>query len=247
MVIYPALIRPSLTDTLYKKAKVAVVSVTGAVLLTLLFSMAVLRALGNIGHMLDRAASGEYLPEILPSEKAATDELSIMASKVNLLGQRLRGAQFEVSDLRGNIDHLLQDLEDAVFIFNREFRLVFASGSVEKFLGHDRSDLTGQLLSDLFPPATMLGLLVAQAVADGPRHPKPAGSARRAAAKRGRVPRSCCSRWTFWKACRADRPLPAESWSGCAIPKRSARSIANCRRRTGFRPSAGSPAGWPTR
>ena len=43
-----------------------------------------------------------------------------MASKVSLLGQRLRGAQFEVSDLRGNIDHLLQDLEDAVFIFNRE-------------------------------------------------------------------------------------------------------------------------------
>ncbi len=167
VVIYPALIRPSLTDTLYKKAKVAVVSVTGAVLLTLLFSMAVLRALGNIGHMLDRAASGEYLPEILPSEKAATDELSIMASKVNLLGQRLRGAQFEVSDLRGNIDHLLQDLEDAVFIFNREFRLVFASGSVEKFLGHDRSDLTGQLLSDLFPPSTMLGLLVAQASQTG--------------------------------------------------------------------------------
>jgi signal transduction histidine kinase len=117
--------------------------------------------------MLDRAASGEYLPEILPSEKTATDELSIMASKVNLLGQRLRGAQFEVSDLRGNIDHLLQDLEDAVFIFNREFRLVFASGAVEKFLGHDRSDLTGQLLSDLFPPSTMLGLLVAQASQTG--------------------------------------------------------------------------------
>ena len=55
-----------------------------------------------------------------------------------MLGQRLRGAQFEVSDLRGNIDRLLQDLEDAVFIFNRERRLVFASGSVEKFLGSER-------------------------------------------------------------------------------------------------------------
>jgi signal transduction histidine kinase len=167
LVNYPKLIHPSLQDTLYKKAKVAVVSVAGAVFLTLLFSMAVLRALGNIGHMLDRAASGEYEPEILPSEKGAKDELAIMASKVNLLGQRLRGAQYEVSDLRGNIDHLLQDLEDAVFIFNRESRLVFASGAVEKFLGHDRSDLTGQLLSDLFPPSTMLGLLVAQASQTG--------------------------------------------------------------------------------
>ena len=68
-----------------------------------------------------------------------------MASKVSLLGQRLRGAQFEVSDLRGNIDHLLQDLEDAVFIFNRELRLVFASGSVEKFLGRERAELPGQI------------------------------------------------------------------------------------------------------
>src|ERR1035438_242113 len=144
VVIYPALIRPSLKDTLYQKTEVAIASVAGAVLLTFLFSMAVFRALGRIGQMLDRATSGEYAPEILPSEKKATDELSVMASKVNLLGQRLRGAQFEVSDLRGNIDHLLQDLEDAVFIFNREFRLIFASGAVEKFLGRDRSDLLGQ-------------------------------------------------------------------------------------------------------
>ena len=75
--------------------------------------------------------------------KPATDELSVMASKVSMLGQRLRGALFEVSDLRGNIDHLLQDLEDAVFIFNRDRRLVFASGSVEKFLGKQRADLAG--------------------------------------------------------------------------------------------------------
>src|SRR6185369_17200538 len=93
-----------LKETLYQKAEVAILSVAGAVLLTFLFSMALFRSLGNIGHMLDRAASGEYELEILPSDKTATDELSVMASKVNLLGQRLRGAQFEVSDLRGNID-----------------------------------------------------------------------------------------------------------------------------------------------
>ena len=167
VVIYPALIRPSLKDTIYHKAEVAIVSVAGAVLLTFLFSMAVFRALGHIGQMLDKATSGEYQPEILPSEKRATDELSVMASKVNLLGQRLRGAQFEVSDLRGNIDHLLQDLEDAVFIFNREFRLIFASGQVERLVGRERSDLLGQSVSDVFPPPTPLGLLVAQCSGTG--------------------------------------------------------------------------------
>jgi signal transduction histidine kinase len=91
----------------------------------------------------------------------------VMASKVSLRGQRLRGAQFEVSDLRGNIDRLLQDLEDAVFIFNRERRLVFASGSVEKFLGKERADLPGTVMDEIFPPSTTLGLLIAQAAQTG--------------------------------------------------------------------------------
>ncbi len=167
VVIYPALIRPPLKDTLRQQAEVAIFSVAGAVLLTFLFSMAVFRSLGHIGQMLDRVATGDYEPEVVPAGKAATDELSVMASKVSLLGERLRGAQYEVSDLRGNIDHLLQDLEDAVFIFNREFRLVFASGSVEKFLGRDRSDLPGQSVSAVFPPSTTLGLLVAQSSQNG--------------------------------------------------------------------------------
>ena len=66
-----------------------------------------------------------------------------MASKVSLLGEQLRGAQYDVSDLRGNLERLLDDLEDAVFIFGRERRLVVASGAVEKFLGRLRSDLLG--------------------------------------------------------------------------------------------------------
>jgi signal transduction histidine kinase len=45
--------------------------------------------------------------------------------------------------------------------------LVFASGSVEKFLGRDRAELPGQLVSAVFPPATLLGLLVAQASQTG--------------------------------------------------------------------------------
>ena len=81
-----------------------------------------------------------------------------MASKVSLLGQRLRGAQYEVSDLRGNIDRLLHDLEDAVLIFNRERRLVFASGSVEKFLGSDAGRPAGPDRSPIsFRPTTRWG------------------------------------------------------------------------------------------
>ena len=104
-----------------------------------------------------------------PTRKPANDEVSIMSSKVSLLGERLRGAQFEVSDLRGNIDRLLQDLEDAVLIFNRESRLVFASGSVSRFLGRERAALSGESIADIFPPSTNLGFLIAQASETGMR------------------------------------------------------------------------------
>jgi len=167
VIVLPSLIRNKMIPTLNQTARIAVFSVIGAVLLTFLFSTLAFRPLGHIGHMLDMVAKGEFEPEKLAPEKGATDELSVMASKVSLLGQRLRGAQYEAADLRGNIGHLLQDLEDAVFIFNRERRLVFASGSVEKFLGKNRDDLPGLPLPDVFPPATTLGLLIAQASETG--------------------------------------------------------------------------------
>src|ERR1700674_3702119 len=167
-IIYPGLIRNDINPTMQKNARVAVLSVIGAVCLTFLLSAVAFRPLGQLGHMLDLVARGEFEPEKEPSSQATpTDELSVMASKVSMLGQRLRGAQYEVSDLRGNIDRLLHDLEDAVFIFNRELRLVFASGSVEKFLGTARSELAGKAFGDVFPPNTTLGLLIAQVAQTG--------------------------------------------------------------------------------
>ncbi len=166
----------------------------------------------------------------------------MMASKVSLLGERLRGAQFEVSDLRGNIDRLLQDLEDAVLIFNREGSLVFASGSVEKFLGRERAGLAGQPIAEIFPPTTTLGLLIAQAAQTGRpvrnrRVPLPPAADRVGAGFRGH-------------AGNADRACPAAApacWCACAIRRRSARSAASCRRPTGWPPSAAFRAAWRTK
>ena len=137
-------------------------------MLTFLFSAVAVPAAGPAGPACSTwwpaASTSRRKPE---SKRKATDELSVMASKVSLLGQRLRGAQFEVSDLRGNIDRLLQDLEDAVFIFNRERRLVFASGSVEKFLGQRARRSAGAVDRGYLPAGTTLGLLVAQAAQTG--------------------------------------------------------------------------------
>lgn len=171
LIIDPTFLRNDLGPSLAQNVRIAIFSVGGAVLLTVLFSAVAFRKLGRIGRMLDLVARGEFDPEIakeIPG-KPASDELSIIASKVSLLGQRLRGAQFEVSDLRGNIDRLLLDLEDAVLLFNRERRLVSASGSVNLFLGRDRAALHGEPVGDVFPPDTPVGMLVAEASETG--HP----------------------------------------------------------------------------
>ena len=168
VVVAPAFIRESMKPALDRSSRIALLSVVGAICLTFCFSAFAFRPLGRLRRQLDLLASGEYEPVPI-DRKPSKDEVSIMASKVSLLGERLRGAQYEVSDLRGNIDRLLQDLEDAVLIFNRENRLVFASGSVSRFLGREREGLSGESIADIFPPSTNLGFLIAQASDTGLR------------------------------------------------------------------------------
>jgi signal transduction histidine kinase len=168
VVVQPATIRDSMQPAIDRSAHIALLSVIGAIGLTFLFSAVAFRPLGRLRRQLDLLASGESAPETA-GPKPSRDEVAIMSSKVSLLGERLRGAQYDVSDLRGNIDRLLQDLEDAVLIFNRESRLVFASGSVTRFLGREREALSGEPISDIFSPSTNLGFLIAQAAETGMR------------------------------------------------------------------------------
>ena len=166
VLVTPAFISADLRPTFMKNLGVALFTIAGAVLITFLTSALAFRPLGRISRMLDLLARGEYEAEKASSTERG-DELSVIASKVGMLGQRLRGAQDEASGLRGNIDRLLSDLEDAVFLFNRERRLVFASGTVGKFLSGDRRSYSGKPLGELFPPNTTLGDLLEQAVTTG--------------------------------------------------------------------------------
>jgi len=119
VVIYPALIRPSLKDTLQQKTEVAVISVGGAVLLTFLFSMAVFRSLGHLGQMLDQAASGQYEVDVLPSEKAATDELSnhvvnhvdVVASRFTAMEERVTGLDRFAQEIPAQIEGIVARLD----------------------------------------------------------------------------------------------------------------------------------------
>ena len=168
VVVYPTLVSVNIMPVIRSHADLAVASLVGAVLAAFVLSIIAFRPLGKLGKMLDQLASGEYETlAALAEGRAAADEVGVVASKVNLLGQQLRGAQYDFSDLRGNFEKLLEELEDAVLIFGRDRRLVVAAGAVEKFLRKDRAALLGKPLVEIFPPSTTLGLLVAQAAQTG--------------------------------------------------------------------------------
>lgn len=170
VVINPGLIRQDVWPAFIDKSLISVISVIGSILVALAFSSVAFRPLGKLSQMLDRLARGEFEhPDARPPSEGSVDEFGIVASKVNLLGQQLRGAKYEFSDLRGNFEKLLDELEDAILLFGRDHRLMIAAGAVEKFLSRSRSDLIGKSLFDIFPPTETLGLLLSQASQNGRR------------------------------------------------------------------------------
>lgn len=166
VIIDPALIRNEIMPALTHSAQLSIASIVGAMFAALIFSTIAFRPLGRLGHMLDLLARGEYeLQQVTPAKPA--DQFGVVASKVNMLGEQLRGAQSEMSDLKDNFERLLDELEDAVFIFGRDRRLIAAAGAVDKFLARPRAELLGQPLAIVFPPGTSLGLLLAQSIQTG--------------------------------------------------------------------------------
>ena len=168
VIVDPRLIEVEIIPTLQSHTKTSILLLIGSIVAAFAFSAIAFRPIGKLSKMLDSVTKGEFeMSPALPAANAPADEFSIVASKVNLLGQQLRGAQYDFSDLRGNFERLLDDLEDAVLVFGRDRRLVVAAGAVERFLGRDRGELIGKMLIEIFPAATSLGLLLQKALQSG--------------------------------------------------------------------------------
>jgi signal transduction histidine kinase len=169
VLLVPAYLRQNIEAILRAHAWVAILSVCFSVLGAFVFSTFAYRPLGQLGKMLDLVAIGDY--EFQQVAQSSNDELGVVASKVSLLGQQLKGAQTEFSDLKGNFERLLDEVEDAVLVFGRDRRLIAAAGAVEAFLFRSRIDLVGLAVNDIFPATTTLGLMLAQAIQLGrPTH-----------------------------------------------------------------------------
>jgi len=118
--------------------------------------------LRRLSEAIDKVSRGEALHEPTPRE---AQEVQMVESKLSLLGEQVRGAREDLKQMRGNVQQLLERMEDAVLLFDEEENLVNAGRALEKFLGRGRWEMSGAHVSELFTPGSPAGDLIQGAMA----------------------------------------------------------------------------------
>ena len=110
-------------------------------------SFRLLRPLETISANVDRLARGEFPMSL---ELQRKDEWGILSSKLNLLGEQMRGEKEAFVALKDNIDQLLSNLTDGMLLFDHEDRLVLSTPAVSRFLGQRPETLIHHPASEVF-------------------------------------------------------------------------------------------------
>jgi signal transduction histidine kinase/HAMP domain-containing protein len=95
-------------------------------------SFRLLRPLATISASVDRLARGEFSVPVALNRR---DEWGILSSKLNLLGEQMRGEKAAFVRLQENLDQLFSKVSDGLMLFDQQDRLVLATPAVGRFLG----------------------------------------------------------------------------------------------------------------
>ena len=112
-----------------------------------LLSFRLLRPLESISRSVDRLARGEYAE---PVQLNRSDEWGILSSKLNLLGEQMRGEKAAFVKLKENLDQLFSNLADGLLLFNQQDRLVLATPAVSRFLRRFTDALAHHPVAEVF-------------------------------------------------------------------------------------------------
>jgi signal transduction histidine kinase len=131
MVTSSVLLRPALP--VERLAVVSGGSVLAALLITLLTTNRALRPLKRIEQTIDRIVQGSYGGEGIRGEPARgnrANEFAVVESKLDLLGQKFRGAREDASELRHNVDKLIERLASQLDVATRLAAISRLTGGV---------------------------------------------------------------------------------------------------------------------
>ena len=127
-----------------------------------LLSFLILRPLQTISLNVDRLARGE-IPQ--PDPISRSDEWGVLSSKLNLLGERIRGEKAAFVALKDNLDHLLANLADGLMLFDHQDRLILATPAAARFLGRPTAEILHQKPAEIFGGNDALSKLLQDAFA----------------------------------------------------------------------------------
>lgn len=160
VVVSSVFLRSALLPQVRTLGIVSAASLLLSILLGVFSANLAIGPLTSISREIDRIAKGEKGVERDPMAK--TRELAIVQSKLNLLGQQIRGAQEDATQMRTNIETLMESMEDAVLLFDKHDRLILAGPAAERLLDADRHRMQGKKLEELFPASDPLGSAIQQ-------------------------------------------------------------------------------------
>lgn len=163
VVISSLFLRNSVWPELSQLGWIFLISLLISIALALILPNVILGPLERLGRSIDLIATGRFpVPPSRPRRESK--EVADVYSKLNLLGQQFQGARADARELRTNVEHLLQRLEQAVLLFDPRGKLVMAGKQVGRLLGADPNKLVGLTLHELFPRESELGAVISQAV-----------------------------------------------------------------------------------
>jgi PAS domain S-box-containing protein len=141
------LVASELTPELRRALLLAVLALILATLSASLLSYGILSPLKTISRSVERMARGESHEPLKVNRK---DEWGILSSKLNLLGEQIRGEKTAFTRLKENLDQLFSNLADGLLLFDTQDQLVLATPAVERFLGADPTSLLHRTAAEIF-------------------------------------------------------------------------------------------------
>jgi PAS domain S-box-containing protein len=119
--------------------------------------------LQRVSQSIDLIRAGQFGLSTAPDPREPR-EFADVHSKLTLLDEQYRGAKQDVSELRTNIEQLLERLEESVLLFDHTGHLLMAGEAAERMLDKTRDEMVGRAVDELFPPSSALGEIIGNAV-----------------------------------------------------------------------------------
>jgi signal transduction histidine kinase/HAMP domain-containing protein len=118
-----------------------------ATLSAALLSYGLLRPLETISRRVDLLAKGQYAG---PVRLKRSDEWGVLSSKLDLLGEQMRGEKAAFVQLQENLDQLLSKLSDGLLLFDGQDRLVLATPAAARMLGCRAESILHRSVREIF-------------------------------------------------------------------------------------------------